>query len=222
MAAASSSSSAAAASSSSAASPDITAVVASIVAPFAGYRLNAALYSYAKGNDAYVLEAIFTRHRSEPRGHIKTTLFGEGLIEKEIDPKDMRTRTWLFTQREDLAVVLNKGGTYCDPNEAHAMVMWQGDTFLPPVTVKAPKNLMNKTMNRSIDEKAIYYLKRFFDYYDSPISFALPISRFDIGVDEDTVDGGGKIADAVVDKVMRFVGEVPEKKEGGGGNKRKR
>ena len=86
-----------------------------------------------------MLNATFSRYRSQPRGEILLTLWRNQVDDRE----KARARAWPFTSRTALARVLEDDVLPDDSGLHSVLVFWRGgdDQFTPPKTVEAPAGL---------------------------------------------------------------------------------
>lgn len=103
---------------------ELTATVASIIAPYAATQLHAALFSSQHDNSGhwFGLEATFSRYRTQPRGEVTVGGFGKSYA-RQVDKKAAHARAWLFSTRSDLVNTLTQGfkGSQC----AYFLVFWK-------------------------------------------------------------------------------------------------
>lgn len=201
---------------------DLTANVASIIAPYAKERLNAALYTFHPDNDALYMEATFSRCRTEPRGAILMTVFGNYFDYRgEEDKEKTRARAWPFTNREGMIEVLVSSAS-CLCEEAHVLVFWRGDAFQPPVQLDAPRGLQHARVYDGhygdILFEVVEFVQSTLKEESAPVAFVLGI-HLSKKERTDEQKAGAKI----IDKVLGLVGEIQkEEKKEGKGEKRKR
>ncbi len=196
---------------------EITNTVAGLVAPYAADRLNAALcgYRYWSHPKEIVLEATFSRYRTQPRGEILMTPWRDWCDRSE-DQETARARAWPFTGRKALARVLEDDALPDDTQVPYVLVFWRGgdDQFLPPKTVEALAPL------RTMSEQHIYSI----DVRDNLLK-ALEDTKISFAIAVHEEDGYGAAREDVLDMVFEYVGEVRDSEaaeEKGAGKKRKK
>lgn len=187
-----------------------------VVAACAADHLNAAVYSYSEGDEHLYLRAIFTRCRASPRGEVQAVILGKGTDhDGKLDPAEARARAWPFTQRADLRDLLCADCDSCMPEEVHVLCFYRGgDAFSVPLKVEATEEL-ELADGCNVDYEAAECVQSFFVNAHIPAAFS-------VATDEGAT--AHKIAAAIVDKVLHFVGEVNQKKEteGESGDSKKR
>lgn len=157
------------------------------------------------------LVATFSRCRAEPRSHILVTFFNRGEEEEQDDDDDTkaaaRARAWPFTTRASMIEVLADADSW--GVQAYTLVFWPGNNFQPPMQVEVSKSVKSNTRYDGVDFLCFDF-SRYMGSFDAAVSFALSIPP-PAGYDQ---DHDKSTAEAVIDKVLEYVGELPKADEG--------